>query len=463
MKISNLLDRFLLLLVRKRINLIVFKAFIGPFFISFSVIQVILLVWKVLQYQEHLLGKGLGISVYLELFGYISIMVASRAFPLTVMMSSLVAYGGLSQHSELTAIKSSGISLLKVLKPIFVFSILLTIGAFTFNEYVLPWGNLRAYRLLYDIKTKNPSFELKEGVIYKGIDGYGIRIDKKDESGNIRGVHLFNHKIAGGNNEVINADSGRIEMANNDAYMKVILFSGVRSAGTNNLRSEEFSRSQFKKAQFYFDLSHLDMKETPTESFKQNRQMMNTIKLQQVIDSFYVDMKSEQVAYGVSLENRIGASFISKPDVLKKGLGSNPREVKEGQFKQAVKNALYTVQNLEYFVKKESNDQLQYKRQIARFVVEKHHRYTDAIACMILFLIGAPIGVLIKKGGMGWPALITVVSFILYYISFYNFEKLARAIVIEPIPGAWGGIISFIPFCIYFTFKAYKDARMFGK
>lgn len=280
----------------KKLDKLILSSFLGPFILTFFVVVFILLTQFLLKYFEDFVGKDLGWQVFSELIFYFSISMTPVALPLAVLLSSLMTFGNLGEHFELTAIKSSGISLLRALRPIFVFVVFLSIAAFFFNNYIVPKANLKAYSLLYDMRQKKPSLDIKEGVFYNGIPGYSIKVNKKLSDGvGLLDVIIYDHTKGMGNTDVIFADSGRMYTFLNDRYMMLELYNGNNYSesepiGSRNERYKkkpisQFVRSSFHKSQLVFNLSSFDMKRTREELFQSNRLMKNLAQLRHDLDS----------------------------------------------------------------------------------------------------------------------------------------------------------------------------------
>ncbi|MDH4298478.1 MAG: LptF/LptG family permease, partial [Cyclobacteriaceae bacterium] len=243
----------------KKIDKLVLDAFLGPFLITFLVVVFILLNINMLKYFDDIIGKGLDSIVLGQLFFYFAVFTVPTAMPLAVLISSLIAFGNLGEHFELTAIKSAGISLVRILRPIFYFVIILTVVAFYANNNLVPKAALEAYSLLYDIKQKKPALELREGTFYRGIDNLSIKVNKKfpDDEEALKGVIVYDHRKNDGNKEVTIADSGRMYTIMNERYLKFELFNGynyIEGAGNQQGitgkrvgNSQSLSRSKFTK------------------------------------------------------------------------------------------------------------------------------------------------------------------------------------------------------------------------
>jgi lipopolysaccharide export system permease protein len=275
----------------KKLDLLVFKSFIVNFLMTVSVITFIFLTHTILSYLGELVGKGLTILDFAELISYFCLNIFPVTFPLGMLLASIITYGGLGEFNELTVIKSSGISLIRVLMPVFFFSIFLTVFMLWFNDRVIPFANLKAYSLLYDMRQKKPSLDLKEGVFYEGLPGYSIRISGKSEDGEIlKNIMIYDHSTGRGNTDVILADSAKMYMAMGNRYLILELFNGAsynehQSEKSNALNPQEFIRNRFYKSKMVFSLASFDLNRTKEELFEGNRLMKNTNQLSEGVDS----------------------------------------------------------------------------------------------------------------------------------------------------------------------------------
>ncbi len=456
-----------------KIDKLVTKAFIPTFFLTFFVVLFILFTVFISQYLEDLVGKDLGLDVYLRVFFYFALTLTQMTFPLATLLASLMCFGNLGEHSELTAIKSSGISLLRILLPVGIYAILISVIAFLSNNYVAPEANLRAYSLIYDIRQKKPALEFKEGGFYNDLPDYRIRIERKDRDGGngIYGVMIYDHTTRRGNTDLIIADTGKMYNILNDSYLVMELQNGYRFSEpqTENTYKREFVRDNFKKAKFVFSLEALGMNRTPEELFKSHRVMMTMFELKKVADSL-----DHEASHYLS-----NTPHISKPyydyqfsailhDSLTKGLDTLPKHYTE--FKKVINpedmflfydKAINKTRNIKNLItaSKERVETLRTDSRVYR--IEMHQKITFSVACFIMFLIGAPLGAIIKKGGFGVPVLISIVFFILFYVLTITGQKYAKEGVTGLLTGVWmaNGIL-FI-FGLFFLRQAYFDSRLF--
>jgi lipopolysaccharide export system permease protein len=290
----------------KKIDKLVLGEFIGPFFLTFFVVIFILLSQFMLKYLDEIVGKDLDTIVILELIFYFSIFMTPNAFPLAILLSSLMTFGNLGQHFELTALKGAGISLIRVLVPIFIFTLFLTGAAYYSNNYIVPKANLKAFSLLYDVKQMKPSMELKEGAFYNGIEGYSIKVGEKLQDGKtLKDILIYDHTERRGNRHVTMADSGLMYNIYNDRYLVLEMFhgktyremTGNRRTYVSTKAADQLLRNEFESQKVVFSLASFDLKRTKEELFASNRLMKNSFQLRHDVDSMKTDYydKSEEV------------------------------------------------------------------------------------------------------------------------------------------------------------------------
>jgi lipopolysaccharide export system permease protein len=292
----------------KKIDKLLLGAFVGPFMMTFLVVVFILLTQHMLKYFDDIIGKGLGFDVIGQLLFYFAIFMTPVALPLAVLLSSLIAFGNLGEHFELTAIKASGISLVRTLRPIFFFVILLTLVAFYANNNLVPKAALEAYSLLYDIKQKKPALDLREGAFYSGIPDISIKVDKKFDDGiTLKNVVVYDHRKNDGNKEVTVADSGKMYTILNERYLKFELYRGYNysenasiqkdASGRGKSRTESMTRSKFDKSQIVFDLASIQFSRTEKKWFQGNRIMRNLTELNSDMDSIKREILTQRLNY----------------------------------------------------------------------------------------------------------------------------------------------------------------------
>ncbi len=548
-----------------------------------------------LKYLDEIVGKDLDTTVIIQLIFYFSVFMTPNAFPLAVLLSSLMTFGNLGEHFELTALKSSGISLIRVMVPIFVFSIFLTGAAYYSNNNIVPKANLKAFSLLYDVKQMKPSMELKEGTFYNGIENFSIKVGKKYPDGkSLKDLVIYDHSAGQGNKQITLADSGRMYNILNDRYLVLELYNGInyheevssRKNRSSQQTPDPFVRNKFEFQKVVFSLASFDLKRTKEELFSSNRLMKNADQLKIDVDSMKTELhddleevkensfkffdyhlqdvfsvyreraleREEQIRVEEELKSKAmqdtiknarnrelsktreelnnisGDSStvnvaintiealqknqdkkpplgqIKKPD-LTKNIPKNLSRVKtnnkslidlkkrknlsdtillqekdsiktkptfeenmaiidslmnsQGMMKTAYNRSLTHVRYVKNNMMMQDNKLDNLKVEINKYQLERYKKLSYAITILIMFFIGAPLGAIIKRGGLGVPVLISLSFFILFYVISMMCEKWTRTDVMDPLLAAWMANIILFPIGMFFMKQAKNDARLF--
>lgn len=462
----------------KSIDKLVLKAFLGPFLITQAVVVFILLVQNLLEYLKDLMGKDLGFGVFLELVFYFGLNLVPVALPLAILISSLISFGNLGEHYELTAIKSAGISLIRVLIPVFLFVVAMCFLSYWFNDQIVPRANLKAYSLLYDIKQKKPAMELKEGVFYDGIPNYNIKVNFKYPDGkHLKGLIIYDHNKGLGNSDVILADSGKMYTIHNNRYLVFELFNGIsyhsqftNDANQTSTSGEQFVRNVFKQSKMIFSLESFDLQRTDEQLFSSHKIMRTSKQLSKDIDSLSKmrqDMNTKAIQfiapyYTLQLRDRVVDSIAKsrlftqwQDTAYFKKIWQDPTYIKP-----IIAMAASNSKNLKTIVQSRSDIYKNIKKEVITFEIEKQRKLSHAFACLIMFMIGAPLGAIIKKGGLGVPILISIIFFIIFYIFSMTGEKWAKESFAPVFVGMWGGNFILFFIGIFFLFQARNDSRL---
>jgi lipopolysaccharide export system permease protein len=453
----------------KKLDKMVLKAFLPPFFLTLIVVVFILLTQFMLKYFDDFVGKDLSAGTYAELLFFFSINSIPLALPISVMISSIMTFGNFSEHNELTAMKGAGISLLRVIQPVLILVCLLTIGAFFFNNQVVPFANLRGYSLLYDITTKKAAFNLKEGTFYYGLPGFAVKVNHKDPDGaGLREIMIYNHQQEKGNNSLTIADSGRMYTIWNEHYLILELFRGANYSEVEPKvqgQDKEYTCNAFKSSKIVFNLSSFEMSRTDMQLFASNKIMRNIGELRHDIDSIGREIQRIQNSLPVnflsyfSYYGKRNSGLTLSPDVVS-ALKSRFLHLKEEKKSFIRENQLSQVKSLLGFSASTLDRYRATFRDTDVFSVEIFRKYTQAVACLVMFLIGAPLGALIRKGGLGIPVLVSILFFILYYMLSITGEKWSKENLVDVPLGMW--FTNFFLFLIglFFLRKAWKDAPL---
>lgn len=418
--------------------------------------------WK---YIDELVGKGLEWYLVAELLFYASANLVPMALPLAILLASIMTFGSFGEHYELVAMKSSGMSLFRIMFPLLIVTFLTSASAFLFTNYVWPKANLEFATLLYDIRHKKPAFDITPGTYYGGIDGYVIRIGEKEEDGRgLDDILIYDHtKEDGGNPHVIRAEKGRMEMSDDERYL---LFELENGTSYEEVSGDEHPHmlSEFDKEIMRFDLSGFQMERTDKDIFKDNYQMLNLSQLQNAIDTHRIKRQEKKAMLDTKLYNR--TFRLQKLDSLDHNNLTDSNLIAAFKafdkkhelvfLESALSNLRQSKVNIA--TKKELLDGTQ--RNINRHLIEWHRKFTLSIACIILFFIGAPLGAIIRKGGLGLPVVISVLFFLAYHITSITFEKLAKQGGIEPATGMWIASMILMPIGLYLTYQASTDSKI---
>jgi len=463
----------------KKLDKLIIKAFVGPFIAVFFLTLLVLVMQFFWLWIDDFVGKGLSIGIIFEFIWYQSTALVPLALPLSVLLSSLMTFGNLGESFELVAVKASGISLLRFMRPLFVVSILICCVAFLFSNYIIPVAVLKSQTLLADIVWAKPSFDIKEGVFYDKIDGFAIKIGKKEADSIVKDVIIYEKGSYNLQDNFTIAKSGIMRTTPNHRFLEFNLKDGWRyqERGDRINPSTEFIRIGFKEYTKQFDLSSLGLRQRTSDTINRNNQRMQSMRqLSKSIDSLERDAKnfSEKVKQNVfnsfPFSNYLD-SVYKKPDITQMDSSGKKKKL-PGTFEKLIPDSALSTVNLnasalississnmdvslaEFYAK---------QREIRLHKIEWHKKITLSVACLVLFLIGAPLGSIIRKGGLGTPLVFAVFLFMFYFFFNTTGEKYAKENVMTVSGGMWMATITLIPMGIFLTYKAMHDSQLFNK
>lgn len=454
----------------KKLDTLIIKAFIGPFFATFFIALFVLVMQFFWLYIDDLVGKGLDPGTLAHLTGLVAINWVPLALPLALLLSSIMTFGNLGESFELVAIKSAGIPLLRFMQPLFIVAVLIAGVSFLFANNIMPVATLKLNTLKYDIIVSKPAFDIKEGVFYDKIEGYVIKIGQKSKDGNtIKNVIIY-EKNYGLQDYSLIAESGVMKVAPGNK-LEFDLKNGWRYEEKGNRLSTntEFTRVGFKEYKKILDLSSFQMSKTSDSAFKDNYKMLSVRQLGKTIDS----LKNSAAIYQKRSENEVSVYF-SFPKYADTGLVQiDPKTLPELKSADAIipDSAKSTVHdramvqinaaktNMDLIASDYDNKQ----NEITYHEIEWHRKFTLAVACIILFLIGAPLGSIIRKGGLGTPLVFAVIFFVIFHLLNTFGEKFVKGSVLSPFAGMWMSTAVLIPIGFFLTYKAMKDSQLFNK
>ncbi len=454
----------------KKIDTLILKAFIGPFLATLFISIFVLVMQFFWLYIDDLVGKGLDLFTILKLVGYVSVSILPMALPLSLLLSSIMTLGNLGETFELVALKSAGISLLRFMRPLLFVAILLSVVAFFLSNNFIPVANLKLDRLKYDIIMAKPAFDIKSGTFYDKIDGFLIRVGSKEaDNKNIHDVLIF-EKNYGLQDNLLVAKSGKMDITPDNQYLEFVLKEGWRYEETGNTgenNKTQLVRTGFKTYKKMFNMSSFQMNQTDEEGFKYSPKMLTIRQLAPTIDSlkrgdsvFTAFAKGEMGNYFgfIKYQDSTWKDYTGKTNA-KSYLSSYPDSLKNVYFANSISQISTLRSNTEF----QMQDYLDKQSSLRMHRIEWHRKFTLSVACIILFMIGAPLGSIIRKGGLGLPLVFAIIFFVLFYILNTFGEKFVRQGVLTATEGMWLSSIILLPIGVFLTYKAMHDSTLFNK
>ena len=464
----------------KKLDWLLVKSFLGPFVLTFFISLFVLVMQFLWKYVDDLVGKGLNTWILSELLFYASARLVPMALPLAVLLASIMTFGDMGEHMELTASKSAGISLLRLIRPLFFTVICISFFAFFFSNNIMPLANLHFSALLYDIRHQKPTVAIKEGIFYNEIDGFNLRVGKKGTDGNtLYNILIYDHTSGQGDDHIVTAKKGAMTQDEKSMALTLTLNDGDEykevAPKKPNEQKYEMYHTSFGSWEKKFDLSRFKLSRTDESFFKDQKQMMTFRQLVHQIDTINLDKKNLNNGLHGYLTPYFGASRTGL-DTLKvlpkveqvnfptnfKNTNDMLRTYNKNDRNSIMERALTQARN----VKNYSNivlKQIEFKNtDIVQHTIEIYRKFTLSIACLVLFLIGAPLGSIIRKGGLGWPLFWSVIFFILYHVSSIIGEKTAEKQIFAPFVGMWFATFFLLPIGFFLTYKATNDSPLFN-
>lgn len=462
----------------KRLYLFILQTFLPLFAMTFFIVLFIVMMQFLWRYIDDLVGKGLEFKVIAELFFYAAVSMVPMALPLAILLASLMTFGNLGEKFELTAMKASGISLLKVMSPLIVLMCFVSVGAFFFQNNVLPKAQVKMWTLLFSMRQKSPELEIPEGVFYDQIPGYNLFVKDKDpQTGMLHNVMIYDVQNGGDNSTIIMADSARLAMAPDMSHLYLRLMKGEQFENLRQMsgadRNVPFRREEFfdKEVLIPFDANFNRLDE---QGMRDQYVGKNVAELQETIDS--VTVRLDSIGAGYARDMRRGSlPFPSAQLPSEGGKKSVPAPLKalnvdsllqvlpiekSTELLRAAKNVARTRQ-IDLDMKTEVV--AEEKKTIRRHGIEFYRRFTLSVACLVFFFIGAPLGAIIRKGGLGTPLVISILLFLFYYIIDNTGYKMARDGRWPVWAGMWLSSVVLAPLGIYVTWRAMNDSAVFDK
>ncbi|MBX7163933.1 MAG: LptF/LptG family permease [Saprospiraceae bacterium] len=478
-------------MIWKKLDMMLVKGFIPPFILSFLIAMFVLVMQTLWLYIDDIIGKGAGFWIIVEFLLYLSFSMIPWALPIGVLLAGVFQFGNLGERYELSSMKSAGISLLRIMRPLILFAALVTIFSFLCSEYLIPRSNLQFLSRLHDLKKQKPTLSLQEGVFNEDFYGYVIRIGKKASNGkDISDILIYDHSSqdATGERTFISASEGSMYITRKNKFLVMKLENGAiyqQPAGGSSQRNQEaFIRTQFATLFKVFDLKEFNLDRTDEELFKGNQKMKNSVQLRRDIDSLNNEL-------GKNLSPIVGhfvLSKISKNDkkevrdtskarsrvqqlsdefvrnqsdtALLKKLTSQWQSRPDSIMKSMSEAALSNLNDLKSRKNAYDTNLKSINQKKAKYIFELYTKYSYAFVCLLFIFVGAPLGAIVRKGGYGYPLLLCIVVFVVFILMNTLCKRLSEALTIDALLAAWIPCLVMLPPGILLTWSAVRDRNI---
>lgn len=459
----------------KTIHKFVLKAYLGPMVLTFFIVMFVLMMNIVWRYIDELVGKGLSAGIIIELMTYFMANMIPLGLPLSMLLAAIMTMGNLGENYELLAMKSAGMSLMRITQPLIVVVGIVAVGSFFIGNDLVPYANKKVFSILYDIKQQKQTLEFQDGLFFNGIDDMSIRVGKQDPATHLlRDVLIYDNRAANGNMNTIVADSGYIRLSDDKRYLLVTLFHGETYEQTRN--SQWYTQSALRHHKFdlqdqVIPMEGFAMGRTDANQFS-NSQTKDIGELQQAIDSLELSVNNATTrSYEPLLKEQIFVrdnSVLPQPDSLRidksaygdllatDSIAALPLRSKERIWNNA-RSLAKNSRNMFSFDESTAKEAL---NQLYRSKVEWHKKISLPVSIIIFFLIGAPLGAIIRRGGLGLPVVVSIIFFVIYYIISLTGEKLAKEGNWDAVYGMWLSTFILTPVAAYLTYKATNDSSL---
>ncbi len=458
----------------KKLDQFILKSFIGPFIAILLVVVFILMMQFLWLYIDELVGKGLSLKVILEFLAWGSATLLPLSLPLATLLSSMMTLGTLGENNELLAIKAAGISLQRVLVPLSIVCVIISIGAFFISNDLIPVAYNNIYQLREDISRTKEEIKIPSGTFYNGIEGYILRVEERnDETGMMHGVMVYNHTKKKGNTSLTIADSAMIKMAKGKNYLTFTLYDGTNYEETNNKQYRDttlqLQKIDFHKQEMIITLENYAFQKSDSSRFNDQVKSMNLTQLLESQDSVGLKNETGKRKNIESMSRSRTLRYNAQLDTVSKTRATTPFMPKNlGQWRR-IQDEISAAEEAKKKATEIQNTLMSFSREryyntlILRLIdIEILKKFALSIACFIFFFIGAPLGALIRKGGLGTPAIISVLFFVAYWVIDISGVKLAKDGAVSAFSGVFISTYILLPTGLFLTWKAINDSAIFN-
>ena len=453
----------------KKLDKLILKAFLGPFIATFFITLFILVMQNLWKYIDDLVGKGLDFLTIGQFLWYASATLLTLAMPIAILISSIMTFGNLGESFELVAIKSAGISLLRFMRPLMWIAVILCGITFLFANYVIPYASLKFATLYNEIRYKKPAFDLKEGVFFPHIPQYAIKVGKKEKDGkHISNVLIYEKENNLQDNAII-ANKGLMQLSPDKNFLEFNLEDGYRYSERGNAydSSTEYVRLGFRQFKKLIDISALNIIASDPNMFSKNQKMLSARQLSKNIDSLtkaydstnkrlYTNLRA--YVHFADMKDSIWA-LAGKPAPPARTDSLFPDSARSILKERVFSLATDMINAIQMYETEDKN----VAKNISYHKLEWHRKFSFSMACLVLFFIGAPIGSIIRKGGLGMPLVVAIIFFLIFHLLSMFGEKFVKEGITSPFTGMWMAVMVLIPIGIFLTYKAMNDSQLFNK
>lgn len=453
----------------KKLDILILRSFIGPFIATFFITLFVLILQFFWLWIDDFVGKGLDGTIIIRLIAYLSATLVPLALPLAVLLSSIMTFGNLGETFELVAIKSAGIGLLRFMRPLLITAILLSGLAFAFNNNVIPVANLKMRTLHTDIVNKKPAFDLKEGVFYTTIPGYAIKVGKKEaDDSTLVDVIIYEQSPALQDNFIV-AEKGIMRVSDDKRFLEFTLKNGWRyeERGERMSTNSDFIRLGFKEFKKVLDLSSLQLNLTADSTYKNRYEMLSVRQLNKFIDSLERTTAKVETRTKNDLKTYLDLNkYVDSPwksNAAKPTVKSFSDLLPDSAEQIVLEQSLSFANSIKTSLEIAAIDYNSQRKELRLYLIEWHNKFTMSIAVLVLFLIGAPLGSIVRKGGIGTPVVFAVIFFVIFFLLNNFGKKFVREDVLQPVSGIWLATMVLVPIGLFLVYKAMHDSQLFNK
>lgn len=453
----------------KKLDILIIRSFVGPFIAAFLISIFVLTMQFFWLYIDDLVGKGLDLLTVLKLVGLVTLFWVPTALPLALLFSSIMTFGNLGESFELVAIKAAGIPLLRFMRPLLIITLFICGLAFLFANNIIPVTQLKLSALKYDIIVSKPSIDIKEGVFYDKIDGYVIKLGKKEKNDSvIHDVVIFEKGYSLQDNILI-AESGVMRVTKDKRFLEFVLKNGWRyeEKGQRVVTNTQFTRMGFKEYKKIFDLKSFQMNKTGDSAFYDPkmlsiRQLNDAIDSLKHVDTFYAKRSAKEISPYLRFARYTDTGWrmpAKQPLPVVKTAKLIPDSLKVS-IADAASNQMATIRGTIDMMSRDFDEKAESLRM---HEIEWHRKFTLSVACLVLFLIGAPLGSIIRKGGLGTPLVFAIIFFVIFHLFNTFGEKFVKSGQASAVNGMWLSTYLLIPIGGFLIYKAMHDSQLFNR